>query len=144
MKTTKEVVNVSFDYDRLDILGVFGTRVFVKGTLWKIDDDDPSTDVDNDCVLVINRTLFLKTVGMWLDEKKRCCEAYNHFCGQMGSLRSDDYDEYEEKDRIRISDTVKMNGLDVDTGDWSYENTTKSVRTFKIKSFDDSVDMEHG
>lgn len=114
--------SIEFSYDSLEILGVQGNRVYVKGNYWR--DDEPGV-----CVLVISRRLFERTLKMWLDAKKSTCEHYGHFCGVMGSLRASRYKERTGKARCFLT---------------SGSGERVLVRTFAVTGFDPEVDMEHG
>ena len=127
MKNKKviEKLRLSFSYDDLTILGVFKNNVYIKGRI--LCDHDDYTFDHNNCVLVIERKLFKKTTDMWLDAKRDYCERYNHFCGVMGGLYPDIFEESEDKIEI-LNDECEL----------------VPVRAFVVNSFEDCIDMEHG
>jgi len=89
---TKQTVEVSYSFDYLEIMGVYGEYVFLKGTY----------DIKHECIIKIPRNLFKKSLDYWLNDKKSYCERYGHFCGAMGSIRSTDFEEvigeFEDKE----------------------------------------------
>jgi len=78
-----ETTLLAYSFDDLDILGVFGKDVYLKGTI----------NFEQDCVIQIPRQLFKRSMDYWLNDKKDYCERYDHFCGVMGSIRPLDYQE---------------------------------------------------
>ena len=78
-----ETTFLAYSFDDLNILGVIGKDVFLRGRY----------NFEQDCVIQIPRQLFKKSVDHWLDDKKDYCERYDHFCGMMGSIRPIDYQE---------------------------------------------------
>jgi len=84
-------LNISFSYDSLKIIAVFGSQVHVEGKLVIDNHDEPVV-----CVLKMERKLFLQTVNMWLEAKKEHCERYNRACGTLGRLRATEYEMYPD------------------------------------------------
>jgi hypothetical protein len=107
----KEIVEVAYSFDDLNILGVYGLDVYLMGTY----------DIEHDCVIKISRSLFKKSLDIWLQDKKRYCELWGHFCGVMGSIRSLDYKEIDK--------------MEVDE---------KELNVYEINAIADFTDMEHG
>jgi len=60
-----------------------------------------------------------------LNDKKMYCELYNHYCGAMGEIISNDYSIMNQT-TLRIDD--------------EYYN----VDVYKINTFDEQTNMEHG
>lgn len=110
----KEIAEVDYSFDDLNILGVIGKDVFLRGRY----------NFEQDCVIQIPRQLFKKSLDYWLDDKKDYCERYDHFCGMMGSIRPLDFQE--------------MGTMVVD------EDEPKELKVFKFNSIEDFTDMEHG
>lgn len=131
MADKAEKDTISFGFDSLDILGAFGNDIYIKGFIYFMDDDNKE---DTDCVIVISRELFNKAFILWLDSKKDFCERYGHFCGVQGHIDSNDY---EEIGNYRIIDEIKIQ-------DENCRDYLKNVRAFKIISFEEIIDMEHG
>jgi hypothetical protein len=107
----KETVEVAYSFDDLNILGVYGNNVYLKGTY----------DIEYDCVIKISRTLFKKSLDIWLHDKREYCELWGHFCGVMGSIRSLDY---REIDKMEV-----------------YE---QELNVYEINAIQEFSDMEHG
>jgi hypothetical protein len=127
--------NVSFDFSCLEILGAFGNDIYVKGSLYPNDGDGIDFRYyDSDCVVAIDRDLFHKAFILWLDRKKDLCELWGHFCGVWEHI---DADEYEELNSYKIMDEVK-----IEAEEW--KDYLKTVRAFKIISFNENLDMAHG
>jgi len=103
-------IEVSYSFDDLNILGVYGNDVFLKGFY----------DIEHECIIKITRNLFKKSIDNWLNDKKSYCERYGYFCGVMGSIRSDDFEEV--------------------IGEFE----DKELKVYKIISIDMNTDMEHG
>lgn len=77
-------------------------------------------------MLAIERKLFHKMLDVWLDDKKDYCERWNHFCGEMGIIRSSDYKKLDTTNLLNENNTFDI------------------VNKFEILSFDSNTDMEHG
>ena len=105
MKTLK-TIEVSYSFDCLEILGVVGEDVFLRGI----------PDFEQDCVVQISRQLFKESLDYFLNDKKDYCERYDHFCGVMGSIRSLDC---EKMGKIEVEGKLlkvyKVNAIDSDT-----------------------------
>lgn len=105
MKTLK-TIEVSYSFECLEIIGVVGEDVFLRGAL----------DFEQDCLIQISRRLFMESMEYWLDDKKDYCERYDHFCGVMGSIRSLDC---EKNGKIEVDGKLlrvyKVNAIDSDT-----------------------------
>lgn len=101
-----KTIEVSYSFDCVDILGVLGGDVFLRGT----------PDFEHDCVVQISRELFKESLDYYLNDKKDYCERYNHFCGVMGSIRSLDC---ERMGKIEVDGKLlrvyKVNAIDPDT-----------------------------
>lgn len=114
----EKVTQLSFSFDSLEILGVFGNKVYIRGFYFSQIKDDMI-----DCVLEFKNKLFKKSLNLWLKDKKDYCERWGHFCGVMGSIRSDNFEEI---------------------GSVIFDDEKKELRTFKINSIEEFCDMEHG
>ena len=106
----KKIVEIDYSFDHLEIMGVFGDDVYLKGTY----------DIKQDCIIKISRSLFEKSLGYWLNDKKSYCEDWGHFCGIMGSIQSIDYEEIDN----------------------NFEST--GLKVYKINTIEKDTDMEHG
>lgn len=105
---------ISFSFDNLNILGVFEKDVYVSGRI-DFDDDNPSKFKRT--ILIMSKELFHESLDIWLKDKKDYCERYGEFCGVWGRLYACKYELEDEK---------------------------RSKRVFRIFSFHNYTDMEHG
>ncbi len=125
------VMSVIFGFNNIDILGAFDNDIYIRGFF--IFNDDNNND-DSECVIIIDRELYNKAFILWLDEKKKFCETHGHFCGVMGYIGSHDFEEVE---KYKIIDEVKIE-------EEEEEDYLKEVRAFRMISFNECIDMEHG
>ena len=107
----EKIIEITYSFDDLSILGVRGSDVYLKGLY----------GFKNVCIIEISKTLFTKSLDLWLEDKKRYCELWGHFCGIMGSIRSFDYE--------------KMDDMNFDG---------QKIKWYRINSIVDFTDMEHG
>lgn len=120
-------MKVNFSFDNLDILGVFGNKVHLRGSA-EIDEEKDNVE----CVIVLDKKLFHKTLDAWLAAKKKYCESWNHYCGQMGRVYSTE---------TKNCGTIKL---------LTEENCRKGiydledVPLIEMLTFDPEMDMEHG
>ncbi len=126
-KIEKELLSISFSFDNLDILGAFKNKVYLRGEYYKTEEFESKV-----CVIVISKELFHKSLDLWLKDKKEYCEKWNHFCGTMGRIESTKHTE--------LNKTELLTGFNEEKEELIYER----VRTFEIKKFENSCDMEHG
>lgn len=129
----KDEITVSFTFDDLDILGVVGDAVYVRGSIYA--PDSPPDDCVKECALVISRGLLHQSLIYFLNDKARYCERCGHFCGVMGSLRATEFEELDERYRCTMIPRTARNEEDF---------VSVPVRTFTITAFDPNTDMEHG
>ena len=73
---------IVFSFDNLDILGVFGENVFLRGI----------NDSEEEIVIQLTQKQFHDSLDCWLNDKRSFCERYNHYCGSMGQITSNDYE----------------------------------------------------
>lgn len=125
----KEELGIRFSFDNLDILGVFKDKVYLRGTYYNVTTEDFKDEI---CVIVISSKLFHKSLDLWLKDKKNYCENWNHFCGVMGTIEAVKYKELDKTNLL------------VDFDERTEKCIYKDVRTFEVKSFQNSCDMEHG
>lgn len=83
---TKITGTVSYSFDDLEILGVVGENVYIRG-----DYNQGKT-----CIVRISRSLFVDSLNYWLNDKKRHCEKWNEFCGVMGRISATEFIEVKE------------------------------------------------
>ena len=120
------VNNYTFSFDSLEILGQFGDTVHVVGNYLQYEYADyvgnfKEPTVDEECILVIKQDMFHDMLQLHLNDKKRYCEKWNHYCGVGG----------------RIS-------CDVDVLETDYQFNGKRTYVFGVTGFEDYTDMEHG
>ena len=119
---TEPILSVSYSFDDLNILGVFGQDVFVKGRL----------GFDEDCIIKISRRLFKQSLDCWLNDKREYCIRYEDFCGAMGTIRSNECSSEGTKEILtNYYQTEKKWG-------------SKVLRVIKVHSIDPNTDMESG
>ena len=102
---TRQTIEVAYSFDDLNIFGVYGNEVYLKGTY----------DIKNECIIKISRSLFKKSLDYWLTDKKDYCERYGHFCGAMGSIRSTDFEEVIGEFEDKEPKVYKINSIESDT-----------------------------
>jgi hypothetical protein len=135
MEANEDIVeSVGFSFDDFKILSVMGSDIYIKGYIVF---EACFDDSEYDCVIIIDRDLFQKALNVWLDTKKDFCERYKHFCGVQGDIISNDYELVETT--YHILDEEKLLNSDEDSGDFY-----KNVKGFRVKSFNEDIDMEHG
>lgn len=115
-----------FCFDDLNILAVFGTTVYLKGSFKE----------SNDCVILLDKSLFKKALDLWLKDKKDYCERYNHFCG-VGYIEADEYEESKEQVDLNIF-------IEDDSLEYGGEYKSILFKTFIVYSIEESANMEHG
>ena len=126
------IKNYSFDFDGLNILGGYKDRVHVQGILMEYDEDDDTIDtIWEDIILSINRNMFKYMLDKWLDEKINYCERWNGYCGVLGRINCDVEKDYET-------------WLNIYPDDPDEQPTKKDITVYKVLSFDEYIDMEHG
>jgi hypothetical protein len=108
---TNETATIHYSFDDLEIIGVFGENVYVKGLI----------DFEHECIIKISRPLFLKSLEIWLNDKKSYCESWKDFCGCLGSIQSTDVEEIHEK----LLKPFKL-------------------KAYQFNSIEEFTDMEHG
>lgn len=116
-------MTISFSFDNFRMIGVSGNLVYLEGQSYEEDFED--------AIICMTPALLKRALALWIKDKKQICTAYNHFCGAMGSIVSDDYKELE---------TMHWTWYDRDTPD----GRVKKTSVYQMLSFDDITDMEHG
>ena len=115
-----------FSFDELHIYGGYKNNVHVPAV--KITEGEKSTD--EDCILSIDKSMFMNMFTEWLNTKIEYCDRLGHYCGVGNVLCSAEelYDtivyEYEEDEDDELIVT-------------EIERTVYQVTSFEI-------DMEHG
>jgi hypothetical protein len=146
------VTNYFFDFNNLKILGGFKNKVHVLGIKDTYDEtsipkievgvsysskDFPENEIE-ECILSIDRKLFHKMLGKWLDNKLDYCDRWNHYCGVGGLIYCEnvkkEYDTYIY-DYIDVEDSKINDGL---------KEVKKDMVVYTVNSFDELIDMEHG
>ena len=107
----KQIFEVTYSFDDLNVLGVHGKDVFLKGKI----------NFEFDCVILISKQLFKKSLDLWLRDNKVYCERWGHFCGNMGSIRALDY---KKVDQIELDE--------------------QELNLYKINTIEKFGDIEHG
>lgn len=119
VKSKKQKVSVSVIPFQDDILGVVDGFVFIKTM---------------DCVVKIPRKEYLRILNLWLDAKESYCKRWNHFCGVMGDIGTDNGEQIGE------IDILNEDSIDDDENAPAYKN----VPLILAEKFNNLVDMEHG
>lgn len=102
----KEIFDPSYSFDDLEILGVFGENVYLRGDY----------NEGKACIIRISCSLFKESLDCWLNDKKRHCEKWNEFCGTMGSVRPIEFSEVTESRLSSFKVKVfQFNSIDPDT-----------------------------
>ncbi|MBM3454204.1 MAG: hypothetical protein FJX80_03535 [Bacteroidetes bacterium] len=117
------MAEVSFNFDELEIVGVFGRKIYVKAKI-SIDDLDDEIELYNvwGC-LEFSMTTWIELQKKWIKEKKEYCERYDYFCG-FGTVAS----TAENKGDVELV----------------IDNTNEVVLVPLYKPLDFYIDMEHG
>lgn len=117
-----------FSFDELHIYGGYKNKNNVHVPAVKITEGEKSTD--EDCILSIDKSMFMNMFTEWLNRKIDYCDRLGHYCGVSNVLCSAEelYDtvvyEYEEDEDDELIVT-------------EIEKTVYQVTSFEI-------DMEHG
>jgi hypothetical protein len=114
---------LNFSFDKLDLLGVFGNYIFIKGEM--------DYNYENPVILKIKKLLFFKIQKEWIKEKQYYCEHFKGFCGVNNTSSSDFIEDGE----------TEIYDFD------SYENLETELKTIKVKIYlINSLDTEceHG
>lgn len=121
-----------FTFDNLDILGVFGDDTYLRGIVGY-----------EDCVIVMTSELLQDSLLLWLRDKKQICEQYGHFCGAMGSVMPE---KYNELDGIELLMNIEPEDIDMQVRPTasSMRPVMRVCRAFRFIKIEDTVDMEHG
>ena len=121
-------VECSFAFDDLNLFGVRNGMVFLRGTQF---------EGEKECVLAIKKADFNRMFKSWIKEKEDFCKRYDHFCGVGGIFYCQGEYFYDTKIYDRESD------VDVDDPNWS-DKAYKDAIAYKVISFSEQIDMEHG
>jgi hypothetical protein len=122
------LINCSFAFDDLDLLGVRKGMVFIRGIV---------SEEDQECVLAIKKRDFNKMFKSWIKEKETFCNNYGYFCGSGGIFYCQGEYFYDTKIIDRECD------IDIDNPNWK-DKIYKSVVAYKVVSYSEQIDMEHG
>lgn len=117
----KKTISIS----QFEVLAVFGDDVHLKGHF--VDDCNPE-----ECVLLINRDLYINLINSFLDDKKEICEANGHFCG-LEFIYSDDWTDTKSTDNVLV---------DIIEEDDDFKPIYDKVRIIRINTF--VTEIEHG
>jgi hypothetical protein len=139
--TTPIEEHISFDFDRLRMFGVIESTVFIHGEITSYTDQNDNTEP---CVLVMRRSLFMKALKTWLDQKRHHASAWKHLGAGVGlagvgdvmvSIRA------ERPESQRFFYCLSDGEVDLMMREDS-EADTPVLRTFEVDGL--TVDMEHG
>lgn len=72
METELEIIDLTFSFDRLEILSVVDNNVHLK---------THEEQSDKPCILSIDRERFVKATNDWLDDKADYYNRWKHYCG---------------------------------------------------------------
>ena len=117
------MAQVIFDFNGLEIVGVFGRNIYVKTRMSIFDEEN---EIDTSYVwgcLEFSMTTWVELQKNWIQEKRKYCERHDYFCG-YGSI-------------ISTAKNIGVIDLFIDDSD-----DTVFVPLYKPLKF--SVDMEHG
>lgn len=132
MSITKEIkTSISFNIDDLSILSTVDEDVYVRGL-------DFDNDVVNECVLIIDRELFIDLINGWLDAKKTYYDQYKQFCG-VGSVN---ITECFEVDKVKILSSNQTEFLQNFKKDENSELKYIYVNSYRVEKA--IIDMERG
>ena len=130
MSINLDDILIWIDPSKSDIVGVMGENIHIRSVY--INDKD---DSENNCVVVIDRTLFIRLLSLWLDRKADYCASWNEYCGIMGHF-------YPEEIACEGTTNIIV-GFDPDKGDEG-EYIYQDVPLIQIIKIDEHCDMEHG
>lgn len=119
----------SFAFDDLDVLGVRSGLVFIRGNV--------STEEYKECVLAIKKADFNKMFKKWIKEKEEFCKRYDYFCGVGGIFYC--IGEYFYDTKIIDAEL----DIDIDDPNWK-DKIYKDAIAYKVISFSEQIEMEHG
>jgi hypothetical protein len=124
---TVSVATIQFSLDNIEILTSIKNNIYLRGS---IDHNEP-------CVIIISQSLFIKAFKLYLKSKNDLYDVYKHFCGVGGFVNSQDY--------IQIGTTNLLIDIEIAEPNRGVDELIyNDVPLYKIKSFDEYIDMEHG
>ena len=124
-----EILECQFDPSQPKFLGGFKDSIHVKG--WRGYEDQKHGENHEEVILVIRRPMFLRMMDAYLKQKIAYCERYQHYCGAMSSISC-------QSTLLGEAELYEI-PKDIDA-----EPIARTVRAFKVVSFDPDCDMEHG
>jgi len=130
-KEERVIEHAHYSFDHLEMFGVFGKEVHLKGWV-RFEDDDEQFDY-HDAIIVLTRALFKKSMDYWMNEKAKFCKHYSHYCGAMGTITP------TENGAVLVG----YQNMNV----WDKKKEDMVVKEFPIIVFteiSEVVDMEHG
>ena len=119
------MIEINFEAPVTEVLGVFGKEIHLF-TYGHKDDTE-----DFECILIMTEKEYLNQWKKWIKGKRDYCERYNHYCGVMGYVYSED---------AELIGTQKLNRYNSDTG----EDGIIEFPVYKAEKFWDEPDFEHG
>jgi hypothetical protein len=117
----KTISVIPFDSE---VIGADDEFVYIKEIY---EDDDGNYPP---CVIKVTKEQFMRMISLWIERKAEYYKLWGHFCGVFGNFYSEDYIKEGE-----ISLLVNTN---------RNKPIYKNVPLYKIISFDENCDMEHG
>lgn len=115
-----------FSFDSLEIYGGFKGDVHVPAL--RIEEGELSKD--EECILSIERSMFMNMFNEWITEKIQCCDRFGHYCGVGHVLCS----------AKRLNDTIMYDYEENEDGEIVVTEIEKTI--YQVTSFD--IDIEHG
>lgn len=122
-------ITVFLECPSTEILGVYGEDIHLLTHGFKEHDDDTTEDIE--CIILIPEKTYIKEWKKWINGKRNYCELNNHYCGVMG---------YVTKDNPKLIGTQKINRYN----ELTEEDDVIELDVYKIRSFDNEPDFEHG
>jgi hypothetical protein len=113
----------TFYFDDLKVFGGFGEDVHISGYV---------QETNLECILSINKRTFESMFSLWLTRKLEFCQTWGHYCGVGGYVYC-----IAEKERETVLHDYQEEGDE-------FVRIDKVVPIYKVVSFDEYIDMEHG
>jgi hypothetical protein len=116
-----------------NVLGVFGNEVHIKSELNKWSDNSQTI------VIITTVKEYLRVHKNWINDKKRICEAYDHYCGVGTGPHAKRFVKLDGQIDLNVP---CKNWDDNDEDTWNYEKIM--VDMYFVEKFEDTCDLEHG
>ncbi len=116
-----------FSFDSLEIYGGFNGSVHVPAV--RITKEGKES-IDEDCILSIERLLFMNMFNEWLIKKLNHCEQFGHYCGVSHVFCS----------AKKLNSTIVYNYEENEDDEMVVTEIEKTI--YQVTSFD--IDIEHG